>query len=218
MSRRTKLLLKENNRAEKRIQNDGNRAVLTDITVYLRSANISPYYQEKVRRDICDMIADGEQRGESAKDIIGGDYKQFCDNVIEEIPKLGARERSLSLLRDILLCADVLLILWAVSNLAELLITAAPSLYFTVTAGNAVCGVLCISMAFWLFRTLSENAFDSDKYSGKKGFFILFFALVICMSANVFIKYPLFQIHAFAAAAAVVLLFALYKFLDAKLD
>ena len=47
MSRQTKLLLKENNRAEKRIQNDGNRAVLTDITVYLRSANISPYYQEK---------------------------------------------------------------------------------------------------------------------------------------------------------------------------
>ena len=77
MSRRTKLLLKENNEAENRIQNEENESILTDITVYIRSSNINSYYQETVRRDILEMIDDGEKRGETAREIIGDDYKLF---------------------------------------------------------------------------------------------------------------------------------------------
>ena len=89
MSKRTKLLLKENNQLESQIQNEDNKSALTDIIVYIRSANISPYYQEKVRRDIWEMIVDGEKRGKTAKDIIGDNYKRFCDDVIAQIPKIS---------------------------------------------------------------------------------------------------------------------------------
>ena len=44
MSKRTKLLLKENNELENRLKRDDEQA-LTNITVYIRSANISPYFQ-----------------------------------------------------------------------------------------------------------------------------------------------------------------------------
>ena len=87
MSKRTKLLLKENNAFESQIQNEDNRAALTDIVVYIRSANISPYDQERVRRDIGEMIVDGEKRGKTAKEIIGDDYRLFCDRVIAEVPQ-----------------------------------------------------------------------------------------------------------------------------------
>lgn len=70
MSKRTKILQKENNELEKQIQNDSNKSILTDIVVYIRSANISPYHQEKVRRDIWEMIVDGEKRGEAAHFLI----------------------------------------------------------------------------------------------------------------------------------------------------
>ena len=76
---------------EKQLQADGNASLLTDIVVYLRSANISPYDQEKVRRDIREMLMEGEKRGETAEDIIGGDYKLFCDEVVAEIPKLSRK-------------------------------------------------------------------------------------------------------------------------------
>lgn len=70
MSKRTKILQKENNELEKQIRNDSNKSILTDIVVYIRSANISPYHQEKVRRDIWEMIVDGEKRGEAAHFLI----------------------------------------------------------------------------------------------------------------------------------------------------
>ena len=112
MSKRAKLLLRENNELEEQIRDEAARAALTDMIVYIRSANISAYNQELVRRDIWQMIADGERRGESVEEIIGGDYKAFCDSVIAELPQLSPAERLLSQLRDTLLSAVVLLAIW----------------------------------------------------------------------------------------------------------
>ena len=93
MSKRTKQLLNENNALENCIQNPENKEVLTNMVVYIRAANISPYDQEKVRRDMTEMILDGEHRGAPIKDVIGEDYRLFCDDVIAEIPKLTGRTR-----------------------------------------------------------------------------------------------------------------------------
>ena len=87
MSRQTKQLMKENNDLALQLHEGDNR-ILTDIVVYIRGADISAYRQELVRRDITQMILDGEQRGDTAEDIIGGDYKTFCDNVLKEVPRL----------------------------------------------------------------------------------------------------------------------------------
>lgn len=59
MSKRTRLLLRENNALESELSREEDREVLTDITVYLRTANISQYYQERVRRDICRCSSTG---------------------------------------------------------------------------------------------------------------------------------------------------------------
>jgi len=211
-------LLKENNELERQIQNKDNKSVLTDITVYIRSANISPYYQEKVCQDIWKMIADGEKRGETAKDIIGDDYKLFCDNVIAEIPKLSSKEYALSLLRDVLLSADVLLVIWSIFHLMEQIISVNTSPYFTITTGNIICAILSITSAFLVFHIISKNTFNIDKISDKKVFFTLFVLLLICTCANTFIEYPVFQIHAFVAVGGIAVLFVIYKILDTKLD
>ena len=70
MSKRSKLLREENNESEKKLSKETN-AVLTDIVVYIRNANISDYSQELVRRDITQMLIDGENRGLSAAEIVG---------------------------------------------------------------------------------------------------------------------------------------------------
>lgn len=217
MSKRTKLLLKENNELEMQIQNEDNRQALTDITVYLRSANISPYYQEKVRRDIWEMIVDGEKRGKAAKEIIGENYRLFCDNVIAEIPKLSRKEHVLSLLRDTLLAANALLIIWFAFRFMEQAINANGFPYFTVTGGNIICGILSIIAAFSVFSAVSKNAFRST-LSNRKAFFALLSILLTCMCVNAFVQHSLFQIHALIVAGGIVALFAMYKILDAKLD
>ena len=62
MSRRVRKMLKENNELEQQLSDEG-RKVLTDIVVYLRGVPVSMYEQEKVRRDITQMLIDGEKRG-----------------------------------------------------------------------------------------------------------------------------------------------------------
>lgn len=94
MSRRRKQLLAGNNRMEKKLTEES-CAVLTDIVVYLRGSDISCYEQEKVRRDITQMLIDGEHRGDDAGSVIGEDYQTFCDSVIAEIPKRTLREKSI---------------------------------------------------------------------------------------------------------------------------
>ena len=62
MNKKTRELLRENNLLEEQL-GDEYRSVLTDIVVYLRSADITFLRQERIRRDITDMFFDGEAAG-----------------------------------------------------------------------------------------------------------------------------------------------------------
>ena len=81
MNKRARILRNENNKFEEKLSKETND-VLTDIVVYIRSTSISEYDQERVRRDIGEMLFEGERRGMSAAEIIGDDYKAFCDAVM----------------------------------------------------------------------------------------------------------------------------------------
>lgn len=222
MSKRTDRLREENNQREQQLQDQENQAVLTDMVVYIRSANISPYEQELVRRDIGAMLLEGEQRGEKAQDIIGEDYRAFCDRVIGEIPKVRGGEYVLSLVRDVLLAADVLVIIWLAFQFMEQVIHRSGSLSFAVTDGNLVCGVLCLAGACLLFYAISKNAFRTGGAQGKQGDFglwiLVFLLLVACMGANIVLKHTLVEVHLLVVLAGIALIFGLYKLLDAKLD
>ena len=50
--------------------------------LYIRSANISVLSQEMVRRDLSEIILSAQSRGEKNTDVISGDLKEFCDEVI----------------------------------------------------------------------------------------------------------------------------------------
>lgn len=86
MSKRTKELLRENNAWEKEKSFSGESALMTNIVVYIRSANLSEYEQELVRRDVMAMLAAGEREGRSAENVLGDDAQTFCDEVIAALP------------------------------------------------------------------------------------------------------------------------------------
>ena len=106
MSKRTRMLRNESEQMSEKISKDG-RKVLEDMTLY-----ISVYDQERVRRDITQMILDGEQRGDPASSVIGEDYKVFCDSVLEEIPRLTAGQKVMMTIRDMCGAMAVLSLLW----------------------------------------------------------------------------------------------------------
>ena len=112
---RTKQLMRENNAFERALSPEFNQ-VLTDMVVYLRSAPVSEYNQELVRRDIGRMFLDAQRRGDSPADVIGEDYRQFCDQVLAEVPRLTVRERVLDGLSTSLVCLGAWGVIWLVNR------------------------------------------------------------------------------------------------------
>ena len=107
MNKTTKQLLEENNQREKELSPD-NQKVLTDIVAYLRGSSTPILQQEQVRRDITEMLLEGEVRGQSAQTIIGTDYQAFCDEILAELPRRSARQRTIYGLSVVSLSAAVL--------------------------------------------------------------------------------------------------------------
>lgn len=217
MNKRTKALLQTNNQSEKQLSDDSQQ-ILTDIVVYLRTAPISLYQQETVRRDITYMLLDGETRGDDAKTIIGNDYQAFCDSVIAELPPLSGFVRALSALRDVLPAAIVLLLIWLAGRLAEYAAGLAIWPALTVTIGDILGGVLLLTAASAAVTMICRTTFSTRKRANGLLFILLFVGLFAAICAGLFLKQPLLTVHFLTALIMPLVLFAAYKLLDAKLN
>lgn len=214
MSKRTKMLLRENNAWEKKMLSQENQQVMTDIVVYIRSSAISEYEQEVARRDIMAMLAEGQVNGRTAAEVIGCDMQGFCDEVINALPPRSAKEQVLDVLREGLLAAAVLAVFWTGSGLVEM-IAYGNWPYMAVTVGDVLSQVFIFFTAFFIFRSISRHAFDNNL----KGLFLLvFIVLALSLLASLYLTHILFHIHILLLVVLMVLCYIGYKLLDARVD
>ena len=217
MSRRVKEMLRENNELEQQLSDEG-RKVLTDIVVYLRGVPVSMYEQEKVRRDITRMLIDGEARGACAAEVIGEDYRGFCDSIVAEIPHMSGKEKVLVQIRDTLPALAVLLAIWCAGRLMEVLFGVLPSFDCPVTLGNLLGGILLLAGAEALIMLLTKGAFESGRSFDKKWAAVLVVVFIAAVCANYLITYRVFSIHLGLAAVLTLAVFAVYRIIDSRVD
>ena len=216
---RTKQLMRENNAFERALSPEFNQ-VLTDMVVYLRSAPVSEYNQELVRRDIGRMFLDAQRRGDSPADVIGEDYRQFCDQVLAEVPRLTVRERVLDSLSTSLVCLGVWGVIWLVNRGVRGLFlsdgTAAGSWPdIPVTVGDLLVTVLILAAAGYLFHSVSRSAF-----SGSSTLLLIktFAALAVLLAVSQLFDSLLGYLHFGIVLAGIVLCFVLGKVLEHLAD
>lgn len=89
MANMVERLRKENNERDQQLSEENN-LIMTNMVVYLRSSDLCDYDIEVIRRELFGMIYEAQLREESARQIIGDNYKEFC----EELMKSG-RQKSL---------------------------------------------------------------------------------------------------------------------------
>lgn len=216
MNKRVKQLLQENNRMCGLLSPEADR-VLTDIVVYLRSAPISLYRQELIRRDITQMILDGERRGERVQDIVGADYQAFCDSVIAELPPLSRKERIVSGIGNGCLYLSVVMLIWFVFSLAAALVKG--NLMLTVTYGYIFTGALILAMSVGIVEYIMKHSFDDNIKLEKR---IVVPCAVLLMAVPVLSRIlgsqVLVQVHAGAAAAVILLTFCVHLIIDRTID
>lgn len=217
MSRRMKDLLKENNRTVSMLSEEGQRT-LTDIVVYLRSMPITMYQQEIIRSDITQMLIDGENRGSSVKDVIGNDYREFCENIVKEFPPLDIKYKILSRIRDLLPALIILIALWCFGKAARIASGILPSFLCPVTAGDLISGLLILFAADRLITYICRHSFQESRSWSIRFGLLIAAVLALVLLVNTTVVYVLFHIHLIHAVLAIPVLLLIYKLVDTYTD
>lgn len=208
MNRQTKTLLKENNQMEKQLSKETDD-ILTDIVVYIRSANITEYNQELVRRDITNMLIEGQERGQSAAEVIGDDYKSFCDAVIAEMPQMTKKERMLDVIKILCYSLAMLTVIWfAFSKMTSDISRV------ELTVGDLVSVAVIIAIAFGTYLAVTRFVFDAKGIANWKLWLICCAALFMCIIPSLIFKSVVAYVPTIAVVIVVMVLLAVYKILD----
>lgn len=212
MNKATKQLLEENNQREKELSPD-NQKVLTDIVAYLRGSSTPILQQEQVRRDITEMLLEGVARGQSAQTIIGTDYQAFCDEILAELPRRSARERTIYGLSVVSLSAAVLAAIWLVFGLLEAAFQGPFTLWLPVRLGQLLGGVLIIAFAYGLVEYICRTSFE-DRNPTRLQIIAVFVGIATVFLLSYLLKQVLFSLHAGIAVVLIAVLFLIYKITD----
>lgn len=213
MNKAARMLRDENNELELGLSSEAND-VMTDIVVYIRSANISAMNQEKVRRDIGQMLLEGERRGQSAADIIGGDYKAFCDSVISEVPQLTPWQRALSLTSDALLGIIIMLAIWTIFAPLRQLANGGEWYIVTVRTSDLIEASAIIAAAFFIVGYICKNSFKP-----KKAVFAVGIIAIVAACFVAFLLIPdavLLNMHIGISVLILAVLLAVYFVIDKR--
>lgn len=220
MTRKTRMLQKENNRLDEQILEE-NQEKFTDMICYLRGSDLTDYDVESVRHDLTEMVLAAQQRGEGIDAVIGEDYKEFCDSVIETLPKKTPKQRLVEKLDMICLCLSILFAINIVLSrdtiemIKNAIIGGQVNLNIAISKWTALSFIVIIFLAYLIVNTIVKNALEKEKMQ-KRGAEI---AGVIVVTLLLFVfawvgKGTLFTVNIFVACAVTVALFGLHKVLE----
>ena len=212
MNKTTKQLLEENNRRGEQLTPE-NQKILVDIVAYLRGSSASTYQQELVHRDILDMLQEGEARGQTAPQVIGEDYQTFCDEILAELPRRSARERTIYGLSVVSLSAAVLVVIWLGFSLFTAVIQGPFTLWLPVKLGQLLGGGLIIAFSYGLVEYVCRTSFE-DRSPTKVQVIGIFVGMVLFFLICMLLRQTLFSLHAGIAAVLAVILYLIYKVTD----
>lgn len=162
MNKLAKELLKRNNSREKAISDDS-KEIYTNMVVYLRGSDLTEYNQEVVREDIIELIIDGQQRGDDIQKVMGGGYKEICDEIIEAMPKKTKKDKITETAGISLNALWVLGVIALVKNLINSVISDAADFRFILTAGDIITIVAIILIAYMIVLFITKTAFETKK-------------------------------------------------------
>ena len=216
MNRRAKQLLQENNRLEEQLTGENNR-MMTDIIVYLRASNTTAYQQECVRRDITEMVLEGQRRGAPMEEVIGEDYKAFCDAVLSEVPKRTLRQRILSAVGSGCLYVDILAVIWLVFGAIGWLLGDGSWPWLAVTAGDLIALVAILGASIGLVEYICKNSFDENLGKSKVIPVLLGLLVAGLVTGSVLLReVVLFHMHALLALGLMAVLYGIHRAVEEK--
>ena len=202
-------LRQENNARERALSRESQRE-MTDVVVYLRGQDLSPLDQEEIRRDILDMVWEAEARGETMAQVVGQDYRTFCQAIVAAVPRRSRRVRMAAAVEELLPALSVLLGIWLVKKVVEALLRGEAVMHLTLTLGEAISMGVLLAASVGIVTYLCRTALEGERGRSRgKGFFMAW-AFCVALLAAIFLPTflltnPLLTLWLPVAVAVVIL-------------
>lgn len=219
MNKKVKKMMDENERREQAITAE-NQEAYTDMIVYLRVSRISDFHQEQVRGDIIDMITDGQSRGQSMEEIIGDDYRVFCDAVIDAFPPKGLKEKFLDAADITCLCLAILGIIHMGFNIIENILMKKDLLSYSISASDVLNFIVIVIIANLVVYRICRGAFDRPEKNRLKeigGTIFAFLSIAIIFAGSkMFLDSYTVNFGLWIAAAVIAAAYGAHRYIEAR--
>lgn len=219
MIRECKELLRQNNKKEKMI-NKLNVEIYTEMIIYLRGSDIDKYNQELVRADLIEMIIDGQERNYDIKKVMGGNYKEICDEIINAFPKKTKKQKLIDILNVSL---SLIWILVGISVIQTIIVSFAQGnkMYsYELSVGNLLNMIIVAIIVNISINYLCKNTFvNLNKNKILEFFFIWIIIMIIigsCIDLSYYFDYVIITVPIIFASSFVVIIFCLERILNSK--
>ncbi|MEE0511388.1 MAG: DUF1048 domain-containing protein [Peptococcaceae bacterium] len=175
MSKRVRVAKKEIKKMEAELHPEYAQFV-QQMKDYLRFADVGADQKTLIYHDIVNMLLDGQARGQSVQEIIGDDYRVFCDEVIAAVPRLSPVLKWVALVQQFLKQLFVFLGIWFILELVNNLNTL-PEIPFTVGSIWGYIGLLALACYASWHNTQLAFSDVSGRLIG--GYILLFLGIIL---------------------------------------
>ncbi|CDG00942.1 Putative Uncharacterized protein [Clostridium chauvoei JF4335] len=187
------------------------------MIVYLRGSDMTEYNQELVREDLIQMIIDGQNRGDDIQKVIGENYKEVCDEIIETMPKKTTFEKVIGIVEmstsSIWILGMVYIIRLAIGNF----ITHNESWNFSLSIGDIINILIVISLANifvnYICKTSLNNKKENKVVSFLKTWVVCMLILGIMVICAYYLNYTIVNISIISAVIIVAVIFIIDRVL-----
>ncbi|QZY56135.1 hypothetical protein [Crassaminicella profunda] len=176
-----KLIRKDNCEQEKSLFID-NLTIITDMVVYLQSSDLCEYDIEIMRKDLIGMALEAQLRGEKLSNVIGEDYKSFCNELILSGDIKSTKKKILNCLFGVTVVIGFMFILeifmYSCTSPKDTL-----KFHMPITWGFILSTLLIIVAGYGILKFIAKNSFKlSDKYSTRAiNLFGISFIMTFCI-------------------------------------
>lgn len=214
MNREFKRLLQNNNKAEEKIYDDNNK-IYSDMIVYLRGSDMTEYNQELVRQDLIQMILDGQERGDDIQKVIGNNYKEICDEIIEAMPKKTTKEKVSDILELTFSATWIMGAIFIVKAIVENFWGTNNNWRFILSVGNIINMVMIIITTNVVVNYTCKTAFNNEKKNKVFSFIKTWIACILIFSiiflSQYYLKYVIVNISIVLAIVIVAIVFVVNR-------
>ncbi len=162
-----KALIEENNRLRQQLTPD-NLKLYEDMMLYIRTdLRLAEYESEQILMEMLHHIVDSQKDGKTAKDVFGGNPKDYAEELIAELP----REKKRNVAQFIIAQFVVLIgIVSLVEGLGKLVLPLFGLKAPAVVAGSLMVTLMMIAVfasiaIYWIFKQIRRNLFTEPANS-----------------------------------------------------